>query len=479
MSTMLLNRLPDAKVAVIGDVMIDVYLKGMIERISPEAPVPVVRAQSQNAVPGGAANVAANIVALGAEAILVGVIGPDGADLCQALENLGLSYLGGLVVDEGRRTIRKQRIMAGQQVVRIDFEDTHALTEDVEAKVIEHALRAIENVEAIILSDYGKGVLTPAVVQAINAHARLHRKPVIVDPKQRDFAWYRGATLLTPNRAELSAATGLPCETDEQAAEAAKAAQIAFGGDILLTRSEKGLSYYPCRGEVAHQPTRAREVFDVSGAGDTVVATLATALAVKADFAEAMNIANHAAGLVVAKAGTATTSLEELREAIEIRDGRSLAGGALVERQVAAAMCRQWQRQGLKVGLANGCFDLIHPGHIALIRQASAACDKLIMALNTDASVRRLKGPTRPVQMETARAEVMGAIKGVDAVVLFDEETPLELIKAVQPDVLIKGSDYTVETVVGADIVLARGGRVMLADLIAGQSTTRLIRDMA
>lgn len=479
MRTMLLNRLPEAKVAVIGDVMIDVYLKGIIERISPEAPVPVVRAKSQNAVPGGAANVAANIVALGAQAILVGVIGPDGADLCHALESLGLSHVDGLVVDESRRTIRKQRIMAGQQVVRIDFEDTHELSKDIEAKVIAHALRAIDNVEAVILSDYGKGVLTPAVVKAINAHARAQNKPVIVDPKQRDLSWYRGATLITPNRAELTAATGLPCESDEQAAKAAKAAQIAFDGDILLTRSEKGLSYYPREGEVAHQPTRAREVFDVSGAGDTVVATLATALAVKADFAEAMNFANHAAGIVVAKAGTATTTLEELREAIELSDGHSLTGGALVERHVAAAMCRHWQRQGLKVGMANGCFDLIHPGHIALIRQASEACDKLIMALNTDASVSRLKGPTRPVQKEAARAQVIGAVKGVDLVVLFDEETPLELIEALQPDVLVKGADYTVETVVGADIVLARGGRVVLADLIAGQSTTRLIRDMA
>lgn len=477
MSNMLLNRLPDATVAVIGDVMIDVYLKGVIERISPEAPVPVVRAQTQHGVPGGAANVAANIVALGASALLVGVIGEDGADLCQALDGLGLHSHDGLVVDAGRRTIRKQRIMAGQQVVRVDFEDTHALTGDVEAELIARALKAVDAADTVILSDYGKGVLTPAVVEAVNTHARMRGKPVIVDPKQRDLSYYCGATLLTPNRTELTAATGLPCESDEEAAVAIRAGHAAFGGDILLTRSEKGLSYYPRSGPIAHYPTHAREVFDVSGAGDTVIATLATALAVKADVPEAIRIANHAAGIVVAKAGTATISLDELREAVELSDGHSLSGGQLLSRDKAAAMCRQWQRRGFRVGLANGCFDLIHPGHIALIRQASASCDKLIMALNTDASVRRLKGPTRPVQSETARAEVMGAIKGVDLVVLFDEDTPLELIRALQPDVLVKGADYTVETVVGADIVLERGGSVILAHLIAGQSTTRLLRE--
>jgi D-beta-D-heptose 7-phosphate kinase/D-beta-D-heptose 1-phosphate adenosyltransferase len=479
MSKMLLNRLPEATVAVIGDVMIDVYLKGVIERISPEAPVPVVRAQTQYAVPGGAANVAANIAALGAAALLVGVVGEDCADLCHALLDLGVRDHEGLIIDASRRTIRKQRIMAGQQVVRIDFEDTHPLVGDVEAKLIARAFEAIDAADTVILSDYGKGVLTPVVIRAVNARARLRGKPIIVDPKQRDLSYYRGATLMTPNRKELTAATGLPCESDEEAALAVQAGHAAFEGDILLTRSEKGLSYYPRSGRVAHYPTHAREVFDVSGAGDTVIATLATALAVQADVPEAIRIANHAAGIVVGKAGTATASLDELREAMEVSDGHSLSGSQLAPREIAAAMCRQWQRCGLKVGLANGCFDLIHPGHIALIRQASAHCDRLIMALNTDASVRRLKGPSRPVQSETARAEVMGAFKGVDLVVLFDEDTPFELINVLQPDVLIKGSDYTVETVVGADIVLGRGGAVILADLIAGQSTTRLLRESA
>jgi D-beta-D-heptose 7-phosphate kinase/D-beta-D-heptose 1-phosphate adenosyltransferase len=475
MSAPVLSRLGNAVVAVIGDVMIDVYLMGRIERISPEAPVPIVRAASERGVPGGAANVAANLAVLGASALLVGVVGPDGDDLRDELRKLGVSQLGGLVVDEGRRTTRKQRILAGQQVVRIDFEDTYALSATVEAALVERALAAVRAADVVVLSDYGKGVLTPSIIAKVNGLANQLGKMVLVDPKRSDLAAYRGASILTPNRSELSLATGLACETDGQVEFAVRKAQADFGGSILLTRSEKGMSHYPVEGEVTHFPTRAREVFDVSGAGDTVVATLAAVLAAGAEVAEAIRIANHAAGIVVAKAGTATVSLDELTEELESADGHGREEGALVSRERAAVVCRRWQRRGLKVGFANGCFDLIHPGHIGIIRQAAAACDRLIMALNTDASVRRLKGPKRPVQSEAARAEVIGAIKGVDLVVLFDEDTPLELITDLQPDVLFKGSDYTIETVVGAEVVLARGGSVVLAELIAGHSTTRLI----
>lgn len=473
------ERIPKARVAVIGDMMLDVYLSGTIERISPEAPVPVVRARDQHHVPGGAANVAANVLAFGAHVDVVGIIGTDGEDLIGALEQRGYADQEGLIVDSSRRTIRKQRIMAGQQVVRVDFEDLHSLAPDIEHKLIARACAAAEAADVVILSDYGKGALTDAVLQAVIARAESLGKPVIVDPKRRDLSAYRGATIITPNRGELVAATGLPCETDDEAQRAVANVQAICGGAVLLTRSEKGMSYFPVAGEVLHFPARAREVFDVSGAGDTVVAALAVMLACGVAVDLAIRFANDAAGLVVSKAGTATVTFDEVMDARAHDDGHLAIDGALVSRAEAIAICRRWQAEGQSVGFANGCFDLVHPGHISLIHQASAACDRLVMALNSDASVRRLKGSSRPVQTELARAQVIGAIKGVDLVTLFDEDTPLELIEALQPDVLVKGADYTIETVVGADQVLARGGRVVLADLTPGQSSTRLISRMA
>ena len=475
MTSSLIDRLHKARVAVIGDVMIDMYIRGTIERISPEAPVPVLRAQSQSSVAGGAANVAANVAALGATPLLVGIIGADGNDLYDVLLAQGVTWHDGLIIARDRQTIRKQRIMSGQQIVRVDFEDIRPLSPDIEAELIAKALVAVDEADTVVLSDYGKGALSRAVIRAVTQAARERGKTVIADPKNRDLTFYSGASILTPNRAELTAATGLPCETDEQAERAARLAQQAFGGDILLTRSEKGLSFYSASGPVSHYPTLAHEVFDVSGAGDTVVGAMAVAIASQIAIPEAIRIANQAAGIVVGKVGTATASLAELSEAMELIDGHVVTEGQLVTAHAAAAQARIWQKQGLKVGFTNGCFDLVHPGHIALIRQAAAACDRLVMALNTDASVQRLKGPGRPVQSERARAEVIGAIRGVDAVVLFDEATPLELIELIRPDVLIKGADYTVDTVVGADVVLGQGGSVILADLVAGQSTTRLI----
>lgn len=473
------DRIPAARVAIIGDLMLDVYLDGAIERISPEAPVPVVRARGQRHVPGGAANVAANILAFGAKADMVGIIGSDGKDLVDALAARGYADQTGLIVDPSRRTIRKQRIMAGQQVIRIDFEDLHALAPDIEQDLIARAGVALASADIVVLSDYGKGVLTDAVLEAVIARARALGKPVIVDPKRRDLSAYRGASIITPNRGELVAATGQSCETDDEARRAIASVQAVCDAAVLLTRSEKGMSYYPMDGEVLHFPARVREVFDVSGAGDTVVAALAVMLACGAPIDVAIRFANDAASVVVGKAGTATASLGEVTKVGAHDDGHLAMDGVLVPRADAIDICRRWQAQGLSVGFANGCFDLIHPGHISLIHQASAVCDRLVVALNSDASVRRLKGSARPVQTELARAQVIGAIKGVDLVTLFDEDTPLELIGALQPDVLVKGADYTIDKVVGADLVLARNGRVVLADLAPDQSSSRLISRMA
>jgi D-beta-D-heptose 7-phosphate kinase / D-beta-D-heptose 1-phosphate adenosyltransferase len=480
MTPELLAKIKNARVAVIGDLMIDEYLTGDVTRISPEAPVPVVRGVALRSVAGGAANVAANIGAIGATAILVGVIGNDGgrAEIEAILRPFGSICLDFLAIDSTRRTTRKKRILAQQQqIVRIDYEDTDELPTDTQDEIITKSIKAIKDSHVVALSDYGKGVLGDRVVREIIDCAKSLGKTIIVDPKRSTFTAYRGASILTPNRTELSRATGLPAETDQEVEAAASKAQAQFGGELLLTRSEKGMSFFPRSGPPAHIPTVARQVFDVSGAGDTVVAVLATAIAAGSPAIEAVKMANHAAGLVVGKAGTATLSPQELPAVLSVGKHVEERNGRLASHEDAMLLRRAWREQGFSVGFANGCFDLLHPGHVSLIRQAARACDRLIVALNSDASVRRLKGPTRPVQTQEARADVIGALRGVDLVVFFDEDTPLELIKNLEPDVLIKGSDYTVDRVVGGDIVRARGGSVLLADLVAGQSTTRMLRD--
>jgi len=477
--TTYLDRLSGYRVAVIGDVMLDCYMSGTVSRISPEAPVPVMRVTDEHAVPGGAANVAANLARLGLGVNLVGLAGQDGArdELIALLGRIGDIDCTGIAAVPGRRTTKKLRVIgAHQQIVRVDHEDTIPCSTEIEAGFLEVIGGAIDTADVIILSDYGKGVCSDHAIRTVIERAAAAGKKVLVDPKRMDFAIYRGAFVLTPNRKELTDATGLPCESDEEAALAVAKAQEMCGASILLTRSEKGMSFFPVGGAPIHLATVAQDVFDVSGAGDTVVAVLAASVAADMPIRHGMRMANHAAGIVVSKLGTASVTREELaasllaeRTTSDINDGR------LLDRDDLVALRRAWAKEKLTVGLANGCFDLIHPGHISLIAQAAASCDRLVIALNTDASVRRLKGPSRPIQDEQSRAAVMGAIKGVAAVVLFDEETPRELIEALQPDVLIKGADYTIDRVVGADVVQARGGRVVLAELSEGQSTSRIV----
>jgi D-beta-D-heptose 7-phosphate kinase/D-beta-D-heptose 1-phosphate adenosyltransferase len=473
------DQLLGRRVAVIGDLMLDSYLSGEVSRISPEAPVPVMRVQSEKSVPGGAANVAANLASLGLQVGMVGLAGQDSArdELVAALEKLGQVDCSGVIAAAGRRTTRKLRIIgAHQQIVRVDHEDAVPCDAATEQAFLAAAVAAIDAADVVIVSDYAKGVCSDRVLRHVLDHAAVVGKKVVVDPKRADLGAYRGATILTPNRKELHDATKMPVDSDEEVAAAVRVAQAMCGSDMLVTRSEKGMSFFPVDGAPIHLGTVAQDVFDVSGAGDTVVAVLAASLAAGLPFIEGMRMANHAAGIVVSKLGTASVTRAELAESL-LSEGAPLEihDGALVTRDEAVKLRWAWQREKLTVGFANGCFDLLHPGHVALIRQAADSCDRLIMALNSDASVKRLKGPTRPIQDEQARAEVMGALKGVAAVVLFEEDTPGELIAALQPDVLVKGADYTVEEVVGADIVQARGGRVVLADLIAGQSTSRLV----
>jgi D-beta-D-heptose 7-phosphate kinase/D-beta-D-heptose 1-phosphate adenosyltransferase len=465
------KRLARASVLVVGDAMLDRYVYGEVERVSPEAPVPILTVMREVAMPGGAGNVVRNLTALDASAAFVSVVGDDqaGSDLT--------GLIGGqervepwLLVQGGRTTTLKTRYIAqGQHLIRADREQTIPLPEKLTERLIRIALDAVAATSITLLSDYRKGVLSDEVATQIIAGAKSLGRRVIVDPKGRDYSRYRGADVVTPNRRELAEATGLSVDSESAIVAAGQVllARYDFGA-VLVTRAEDGMSLITAD-EVRHYPGEAKEVFDVSGAGDTVVATLAAALAVDVPLFEATRLANIAGGIVVGKVGTAVARPADLLAAI------SPATGALrkvVAAATAAETAERWRTRGYKVGFTNGCFDLLHPGHVHLLEQCRSMCDRLIVGINSDASVSRLKGPTRPAQGEAARAAVLASLASVDLVCLFEEDTPLDLLKLIRPDLLIKGADYTRETVVGAAEVESWGGGVALAELLPGHSTT-------
>ena len=474
---MLLNH-PEAPIAVLGEAMLDVFVSGDVERISPEAPVPVLRHRRDKLVPGGAGNVACNIAQLGGAPILITLVGDDseGASLMALLGADGVATEA--IVTRGRMTTSKTRVMGGSHhLIRIDREDSSPISEAVEDEVLARLKSTLRRVRALAISDYGKGMLTDRVLVGAIAMARAEGVPVIVDPKRRDFSLYAGADVIKPNRLELAAASGLHCHTDEEVMRAAEAVMRQTGADLLVTRAEKGMSYFSSGAVPIHMPTQAKLVFDVSGAGDAVMATFAYGLVGRLPIEQTMRLANLAAGIVVSKPGTATITLDELRaEAALHEEAAAFRKGGLASVDEARAIREHWRRQGLSVGFTNGCFDLLHPGHVAILRGAARLCDRLVVGLNSDESVARLKGPTRPVQRASARAAVLGAIDFVDLVVVFENDTPFDLIGALVPDVLIKGADYTEDQIVGADVVRAAGGRVERIKLVEGQSTSDIIR---
>ncbi|HEY8289529.1 MAG TPA: D-glycero-beta-D-manno-heptose-7-phosphate kinase [Acetobacteraceae bacterium] len=469
-----------ARVLVVGDIILDRYVSGSVHRLSPEAPIPVLRPSADRSTLGGAANVALNIATLGGQAVLVGVVGHDEAGAAvQRLAEATANVTPALVAVAGRPTTSKTRFMTGShQLLRLDEETTAPLDEAGTEAMLWSITAHLPDIDLVVLSDYAKGVLCDGVLDRVLTLCQDAHRPVIADPKRPDFAAYRGVTILTPNEHEVRVATRIPADHDEEADRAGRVALDATGGEaVLVTRSAKGLTLV-CRGEEAvHLPTRAREVADVSGAGDTLVAALAVALGAGASLLDAATLANATAGISVAKQGTATVSRQELLDVLHL-DDLVQTDRKVVGLEAAKEKVLDWQRRGLKVGFANGCFDLIHPGHVRLLNEARAACDRLIVALNTDASVKRLKGPSRPLQNEVARATVMASMAPVDLVTLFDEDTPLEMISELRPDVLVKGSDYTVEQVVGHEIVQGWGGKVVLVTLKEGHSTTNTIKRM-
>ncbi len=464
----------------VGDLMLDEFVYGEVSRISPEAPAPVIAVQRSETNIGGAGNVARNIASLGAKCIFVGLVGSDVAgDMLKAELAKEKLIEPVLVTDPSRPTTRKVRFVSDHfstHMLRADWELSAPASEEIERKLIDAVVAALPRADIVLLSDYAKGVLTARVIRNVIDAARKLGKRVIVDPKSANLAIYRGATLLTPNRKEFAEATRRRIRSDADIADASiEALRTADAEAVLVTQSEDGMTLAHRDGSLIHVPAQPAKVRDVSGAGDTVAAVLAVTLAAGTDWDTSLRCATAAAAVAVSKPGTATVSLAELRR--KILPHASLAAEEKIASSAADldAHLAEWRRQGLRVGFTNGCFDILHPGHVRVITQARAACDRLIVGLNSDASVRRLKGPERPVQDERARAEVLAALEAVDLVVVFEQDTPLELIAQIKPSVLVKGGDYTREQVVGHEIVAANGGTVVLVDILPGHSTTSLV----
>ncbi|QEX22552.1 bifunctional protein HldE [Hypericibacter adhaerens] len=474
-----LTRFQQARILVLGDVMLDRYVDGSVERMSPEAPVAVLRADGERSMAGGAANVARNIAALGGQAILIGLVGQDddGAALTRALRGDG-GIEAHLITDAARPTTTKTRFVAGrQQLLRVDHERSTPANRAVEQELLAAVQSVLGRVNLVILSDYAKGALTDRVIAGVAAAAKAAGKIVIADPKSRDFRRYRGVDLLTPNRHEAAVAAGIPCGNEAEAVMTGAHLMEQTGiASLLITRGEQGMTLMRKGRPPLHLAADAREVFDVSGAGDTVIASLGLALATGFEMETAARFANLCGGIVVGKAGTALVHPADVTGALHARALGLSSDAKIMDLGQAVAQAEHWRASGLKVGFTNGCFDLIHPGHVTLLAKARAACDRLIVGLNSDASVRRLKGAERPIQDEEMRATVLAALASVDMVVIFEEDTPVKLIEALRPDLLVKGADYRLDQVVGADIVQGYGGQVLLVDLVAGHSTTATIK---
>lgn len=475
-----LDQLATPRLLIVGDLILDRYVSGDVSRISPEAPIPVLEALHAEERLGGAGNVAANLRAMEAEVELLGVVGDDPRG------ELLLELLGGIGVETGacrrladRPTTQKTRLMSGaQQMLRVDWEEARALSDGEGDALLESLSAQIDRADAVVLSDYGKGVVTPAVAAAVIAAASERDVPVLVDPKGSDYSLYRGATLVTPNRKEAEKALGHDLGPLAEVGNAVhemiervglRGAVITLGADGMAYGLDEGTGSL-AEGRV---PALARAVFDVTGAGDTVIAHLALGLAAKLGIEASVQLANRAASLVVARRGAASVTRAELRTALGERRG---GGSCILRREDLAATLSEWRAEGKRIVFTNGCFDIVHAGHIAYLSDARSRGDVLIVGVNDDDSVRRMnKGPERPINPIADRLTVLAALEMVDAVVPFGEDTPQEIIEAITPHVLVKGQDWEDKGVVGREWVEAHGGEVHLAPLVAGRSTTSIV----
>jgi len=472
----LFTKAQGIRALVIGDLMLDEYLWGKTDRISPEAPVQVVDVTREELRLGGAGNVVNNLAALGCRVTVCSVVGGDenGTILQHVFSGKGVD-VSGVFEDPARTTSKKTRVVAvNQQIVRIDRESRDNISGEFEERILGFLADRGNEFQVILVSDYAKGVLTPRLLEGITTAARRLGIPVVVDPKGSDYCRYRGATIITPNRKEAEQASGVAIRDDDGLGRAASVLleQGQFAA-LLITRSEQGMSLFQRDHGTVHIPTVARDVFDVTGAGDTVLAVLGLALACGLGFAEAARLANVAAGIAVGKVGTATVSPAEI--IAEISHTHRDSDTKIKNIDVLAGIIAAERQQGKNVVFTNGCFDLLHVGHVKYLQKARTFGDLLVLGLNSDASVRRLKGEKRPLIGEAERAHILAALDCVDYVVVFDEDTPLRLIEALRPAVLVKGGDYTPEGVVGKDVVEAYGGRVELVEFVDGRSTTNII----
>ncbi|MCG3134846.1 MAG: Bifunctional protein HldE [Planctomycetes bacterium] len=480
----IVRELGSPVVVVVGDLMLDRYLFGESSRISPEAPIPVVRVVREEERPGGAASVAMNAAALGARVRIVGVTGDDGDGrrLRELLAAAGID-VSGLVVVPGRKTTQKTRVLAEgrahrnrQQVVRVDHEDAAPCDGDAAARIAGAVARAVAGAGAVIVSDYAKGVVTPETMRSVVEFAKAAGAPVLVDPKGSDYARYRGASIVTPNRSEAHEASGVaPTDAKQAAAAARRIIERAGVGAALVTLDRDGMVLVTADGREEVVPTTPREVYDVTGAGDVVIATLGVALADGADLGAAVHLANAAAGVEVGKVGAVPVTRDEIAAALAAASGGVHGPGNVLSRDALAARLADLRRAGRSIVFTNGCFDVLHAGHVRYLAFARRQGDVLVVGLNSDDSVRRLKGDGRPVNGQDDRAEVLAALASVDYVTVFGEDTPLDVIRALQPDVLVKGEDWKEKGVVGRDVVEARGGKVVLAPLLEGRSTTAIV----
>jgi len=475
-----IDRLKSARVLCIGDVMLDHYVYGQVERVSPEAPIPVLWIEREMKTLGGAGNVLRNLQALGAASSFISVVGNDeaGREVGRLVEAQDGTEAHVLVQPQRTTTVKTRYVAANQQLLRADRESSTPLDPYIREDLLRLARELVTDHSVVIISDYAKGVLTEGVALEIIRAAREAGARVIVDPKGGDHIRYRGADLLKPNRRELAHATGMPVATGDEIVGASRALIERCGFNaVLASLGAEGMVLVGADGTVHLQRAEVREVYDVSGAGDTVVATVGTALAAGMTLTDAARLANAAAGVAVGKIGTAVVYASELIASLSGRDLH--AADKVVPRSHALDLVVRWRRHGLKIGFTNGCFDLLHPGHVALLGQAKAACDRLVVGLNSDASTARIKGPRRPIQSESERAAVLASLAAVDLIVIFEEDTPIELIREIRPQLLVKGADYRLDEVVGADLVKSAGGEVLLADVVPGYSTTATIARLA
>jgi D-beta-D-heptose 7-phosphate kinase/D-beta-D-heptose 1-phosphate adenosyltransferase len=485
----LLKAVENVPVLVAGDVMLDRFVYGQVERISPESPVPVLSISRETSMPGGAGNTLANLRGMGASGAVLSVTGDDadGEELISRMKETGLDP-SGIITDDTRPTIVKSRFLAGhQQLLRADFERRVPVSKETEDRLLQTAEKIIGGMKAVIISDYGKGMLTPRVVKGLIDLAHKKSIPVIVDPKGNDYSRYKGADVVTPNKKELSEATnGMNTSSDEDVVTAAQKLMQASGiKSVIATRSKDGMSVVGAKGEPLHLRGRDIEVFDVSGAGDTVVAVIGACLAAGGTLEQAAQLANIAGGIVVTKTGTAPIRIEELEDAVADMSSSTRARSRqapLCTDEEAYEQVQRWKARGLKVGFTNGCFDVLHYGHVSYLNNARDHCDRLIIGLNHDASVKILKGPERPVHDEDSRAAVLGALGSVDMVVLFGatqkggDNTANKIIARLQPNVYFKGGDYTEDQVPEAPGVRAYGGSVQIMPVYEGHSTTGSIK---